>query len=68
MGCSFVLWGDISNGFGGRFGQADIHEVAHDMLTALMDKIASGGSPEKVSENDYLMKCVCGCVGGGAVG
>ena len=54
---------------GGRFRQADIHdsEVAHDMLTALMDKIASGGSPEKVSENDYLMKCACGCMGGGAV-
>jgi hypothetical protein len=40
-----------------RFAQADIHDVANDILTALFDKIESGGTPEKVSENDYLMKC-----------
>ncbi|KAF8583471.1 Cse1-domain-containing protein [Ramaria rubella] len=39
------------------FAQADIHGVANDILTALFDKIESGGTPEKVSENDYLMKC-----------
>ncbi|KAF8513582.1 CAS/CSE protein [Hysterangium stoloniferum] len=39
------------------FAQADIHDVANDILTALFDKIESGGTPEKVSENDYLMKC-----------
>lgn len=41
-----------------RFAQADIHDVANDILTALFDKIESGGTPEKVSENDYLMKCM----------
>ncbi|KAF8511326.1 CAS/CSE protein [Gautieria morchelliformis] len=39
------------------FAQADIHDVAYDILTALFDKIESGPTPEKVSENDYLMKC-----------
>ena len=40
-----------------RFAQADIHDVAYNILSALFDKIESGVTPEKVSENDYLMKC-----------
>jgi hypothetical protein len=40
-----------------RFTQADIHGFANEILVALFDKIEAGNSPEKVSENDYLMKC-----------
>ncbi|KAF8596041.1 hypothetical protein BDV93DRAFT_79575 [Ceratobasidium sp. AG-I] len=40
------------------FAQADIHDFANDILVALFAKIESGGSPEKIAENDYLMKCV----------
>ncbi|PCH33006.1 importin alpha re-exporter [Wolfiporia cocos MD-104 SS10] len=39
------------------FNQADIHELAHPMVNALLSKIESAGSPQKVAENDYLMKC-----------
>ncbi|QRV84475.1 exportin-2 [Ceratobasidium sp. AG-Ba] len=40
------------------FAQADIHDFANDILVALFSKIESGGSPEKVAENEHLMKCV----------
>ncbi|KAG8688800.1 importin-alpha export receptor [Ceratobasidium sp. 423] len=40
------------------FAQADIHDFANDILSALFTKIESGGSPQKIAENDYLMKCV----------
>ncbi|KAG8695927.1 importin-alpha export receptor [Ceratobasidium sp. 395] len=40
------------------FAQVDIHDFANDILVALFAKIESGGSPEKIAENDYLMKCV----------
>lgn len=41
-----------------RFGQADIHDFTTDILTGLFVKIESAGNtPEKVAENDYLMKC-----------
>ncbi|KAG8694409.1 importin-alpha export receptor [Ceratobasidium sp. 394] len=40
------------------FAQADIHDFANDILVALFAKIESGGSPQKIAENDYLMKCV----------
>ncbi|KDN36257.1 hypothetical protein RSAG8_10945, partial [Rhizoctonia solani AG-8 WAC10335] len=45
---------------GGRlvFAQADIHDFANDILSALLAKIESGGTPQKIAENDYLMKCV----------
>ncbi|OBZ72875.1 Importin-alpha re-exporter [Grifola frondosa] len=39
------------------FSQADIQEIAPQMLDALLSKIESAGTPEKVAENDYLMKC-----------
>ncbi|KAB5591103.1 Vegetative incompatibility protein HET-E-1 [Ceratobasidium theobromae] len=46
---------------GGRlvFAQADIHDFANDILAALFSKIESGETPQKVAENDYLMKCKC---------
>ncbi|OCH89837.1 Cse1-domain-containing protein [Obba rivulosa] len=40
------------------FTQADIHEIAPAMLDSLLTKVESAGTPEKVAENDYLMKCV----------
>ncbi|KAK7678006.1 hypothetical protein QCA50_018946 [Cerrena zonata] len=40
------------------FTQADISELAPYILDALLSKVEKGGSPEKVAENDYLMKCV----------
>jgi exportin-2 (importin alpha re-exporter) len=42
-----------------RFSQADIHDIAADLLNALLRKIEAVGPPqaEKVAENDHLMKC-----------
>ncbi|KZT00874.1 uncharacterized protein LAESUDRAFT_731806 [Laetiporus sulphureus 93-53] len=40
------------------FTQADIHELAPHLLDALFSKVEQAGTPEKVAENDYLMKCV----------
>ncbi|CAE6342293.1 unnamed protein product [Rhizoctonia solani] len=40
------------------FAQADIHDFANDILSALFAGIESGGTPQKIAENDYLMKCV----------
>ncbi|OAX36460.1 Cse1-domain-containing protein [Rhizopogon vinicolor AM-OR11-026] len=39
------------------FSQADIHDIAADLLNALLSKIEAAGPPEKVAENDHLMKC-----------
>ncbi|KAI0933051.1 hypothetical protein AcW1_000014 [Taiwanofungus camphoratus] len=39
------------------FNQGDIHEIAPSLLDALLNKIEKAGTPEKVAENDYLMKC-----------
>ncbi|ELU39794.1 importin alpha re-exporter [Rhizoctonia solani AG-1 IA] len=39
------------------FAQADIHDFANDILSALFTVIESGGTPQKIAENDYLMKC-----------
>ncbi|KAJ8595722.1 Cse1-domain-containing protein [Rhizopogon salebrosus TDB-379] len=39
------------------FSQADIHDLAADLLNALLSKIEAAGPPEKVAENDHLMKC-----------
>ncbi|KAF7370763.1 Importin N-terminal domain-containing protein [Mycena sanguinolenta] len=38
------------------FAQADIHELAPNLLATLLSKIESAGTPEKVAENDHLMK------------
>lgn len=40
------------------FGQADIQESAPHLVHALLTKIEAAGTPEKVAENDHLMKCV----------
>ncbi|EIW74080.1 importin alpha re-exporter [Coniophora puteana RWD-64-598 SS2] len=39
------------------FSQADIHEAAPELLNAVLAKIEKAGTPEKVAENDHLMKC-----------
>ncbi|EIN12120.1 importin alpha re-exporter [Punctularia strigosozonata HHB-11173 SS5] len=38
------------------FSQTDIHDIAPSLLEAILTKIESGGSPQKIAENDYLMK------------
>ena len=40
-----------------RFAQADVAELAPHIIDALLAKIEKQGTPEKVAENDYLMKC-----------
>ena len=35
-----------------------MHEVAPQLLDALLSKIEKAPTPEKVAENDYLMKCM----------
>ncbi|KAI0825963.1 importin alpha re-exporter [Irpex lacteus] len=40
------------------FSQADVHESARPLIDALLKKIEQAGTPEKVAENDYLMRCV----------
>jgi exportin-2 (importin alpha re-exporter) len=40
-----------------RFTPVDVAPWANLAILALLTKIEAGGSPEKVSENDYLMKC-----------
>ncbi|KAJ8473968.1 hypothetical protein ONZ45_g16104 [Pleurotus djamor] len=39
------------------FAQADIHDFAADLLGGLLSKIEGAGTPEKVAENDHLMRC-----------
>ncbi|KAL5496089.1 CSE1_3 [Sanghuangporus vaninii] len=38
--------------------QEDICDVVPQILDAVPSRVESGGSPEKIAENDYLMKCV----------
>ncbi len=40
-----------------RFTQADIRPFAENILMTLFAEIERGGTPEKIAENDYLMKC-----------
>ncbi|PIL29858.1 hypothetical protein GSI_08065 [Ganoderma sinense ZZ0214-1] len=40
------------------FTEADVREVAPGLLNALLSKVEKAPSPEKMAENDYLMKCV----------
>ncbi|KAH8102322.1 Cse1-domain-containing protein [Cristinia sonorae] len=40
------------------FSQADVQEIAPPIINALLAKIESAPTPEKVAENDYLMKCI----------
>ncbi|KAI9001554.1 Cse1-domain-containing protein [Trametes punicea] len=39
------------------FSSADIKDIAPQTLDALLSKIEKAPTPEKVAENDYLMKC-----------
>ncbi|KIM38838.1 hypothetical protein M413DRAFT_75629 [Hebeloma cylindrosporum] len=41
-----------------EFAQADIHDSALPLVDALLTRIESAQTPEKVAENDHLMKCV----------
>jgi exportin-2 (importin alpha re-exporter) len=41
-----------------QFSQADVRPFAQDILTALFGRIEAGETPEKMAENDYLMRCV----------
>ncbi len=34
-----------------------MHESARPLIDALLKKIEQAGTPEKVAENDYLMRC-----------
>ena len=43
-----------------RFTQADVHDFAAKLLDAVLTKIEGAGTPEKVAENDHLMKCMLG--------
>ncbi|KAF9816482.1 hypothetical protein IEO21_04087 [Rhodonia placenta] len=39
------------------FTQADIHELAPHLLDALLTKIESAETADKIAENEYLMRC-----------
>jgi len=39
------------------FSQADIHEIAADLIGTILSMIESAQSPEKMAENDHLMRC-----------
>ncbi|OCF55372.1 importin-alpha export receptor [Kwoniella mangroviensis CBS 10435] len=39
------------------FTQVDVRPFAENILMALFTNIEKGGTPEKIAENDYLMKC-----------
>ncbi|KAI5122027.1 hypothetical protein M0805_008018 [Coniferiporia weirii] len=39
------------------FNHEDTREIAPQILNVVLTKIESGGTPEKIAENDYLMKC-----------
>lgn len=41
------------------FSQADVRSSAESILVALLKVIESGDTPEKIAQNDYLMKCAC---------
>ncbi|KAF8635563.1 hypothetical protein AX15_000213 [Amanita polypyramis BW_CC] len=40
------------------FAQADIHDSAAPLVNVLLGRIESTASPDKVAENDHLMKCI----------
>lgn len=39
------------------FTSADVKPFAENILMAVFSNIERGGTPEKIAENDYLMKC-----------
>ncbi|KZO99252.1 putative importin-alpha export receptor [Calocera viscosa TUFC12733] len=40
------------------FGPSDMHDLTLPILQSILQKIIAGRTPDKVAENDYLMKCV----------
>ncbi|KAJ3492037.1 hypothetical protein NLI96_g338 [Meripilus lineatus] len=40
------------------FSQSDVQETAPQLIDRLLTKLEEARSPEKVAENDYLIKCV----------
>jgi len=40
------------------FAPDDIQDIAPNLIKVLLAKIEASGSPEKVAENDHLMKCI----------
>ncbi|KAI0296781.1 armadillo-type protein [Multifurca ochricompacta] len=40
------------------FTSADVQPFSHPLLKVLLDKIEAQTSPERVAENDFLMRCV----------
>ncbi|KAL0569494.1 importin-alpha export receptor [Marasmius crinis-equi] len=40
------------------FNHTDVQEFAPHLIEALFTRIQSAGTPEKVAENDHLMKCI----------
>ncbi|THV04546.1 importin alpha re-exporter [Dendrothele bispora CBS 962.96] len=40
------------------FSQADVRDSAADLLNALLSKLESANTPQKLAENDHLMKCI----------
>lgn len=39
------------------FSQGDVRASAESILVALLKVIESGDTPEKIAQNDYMMKC-----------
>lgn len=40
------------------FDKAEVSQIAAQLLPKLFELIAAGGTPEKIAENEYLMKCI----------
>ena len=40
-----------------RFSPADVQSLAPGLINVILTKLRSAGNPEKVAENDFLMKC-----------
>jgi exportin-2 (importin alpha re-exporter) len=53
----WVVWNVMGRVLMVRFTQADVRPFAENILMALFSNIEKGGTPEKIAENDYLMKC-----------
>ena len=53
----YTLAGFTTNMLDSRFTQADVRPFAESILMACFRNIESGNTPEKIAENDYLMKC-----------
>lgn len=40
-----------------RFAPEDIQPFSAELIDTVLTKLESAGSPEKVAENDFMMKC-----------